>query len=100
MKIVTVEELKVWLKFDPEPDAFIDQEVLMLLEGAEQAVLDYITDTFEDFEYPESIKMAVKILAGYFEVYRNAEQEAPVNGNYLPTPVRALLYKYRKPSLR
>lgn len=95
MAIVTLSQLKQHLRYDSDDD---DLELQLTLDMAEQAVLDYITDDFVD-EYPATIKKAVLVLAGYYDSYRNAEQGAPLNGNYLPQPVMALLYKYRVPSI-
>lgn len=96
-KIIEIDDLKMHLRY--ELDESTDEEVLPLLVAAESAVLDYITDKFDDFNYPKSICMAVKLYAGYFDTYRNAESEAPRNGNFMPMPVQALLYKYRDPSV-
>lgn len=96
-KIVELDDLKVHLRY--ELDDSTTDEVMPLLVAAESAVLDYITDVFDDFEYPVAICMAVKLYAGYFDTYRNAEAEAPRNGNFMPMPVQALLYKYRDPSV-
>ena len=43
--------------------------------------------------------MAVKLYAGYFDQFRGSDKEAPVNGNYMPQPCQALLYKYRQPTV-
>ena len=96
-KIIELDDLKAHLRY--ELDDSTTDEVMLLLVAAESAVLDYITDEFEYFEYPNSICMAVKLYAGYFDNYRNAEAEAPRNGNFMPMPVQALLYKYRDPSV-
>lgn len=96
MAIVTLQQLKRHLRYDDDES---DAELQLTLDMAEQAVLDYITDTFDDGDYPATIKKAILVLAGYYDSYRNAEKEAPINGNYLPQPVQSLLYKYRLPSI-
>lgn len=93
MKIVTLEMVKQHLRYDDDSN---DVNLTGYIEAAESAVLSYVTDEFED-SYPAAIQHAVLLLCGYWDQYRNAEQEMPVNGNYLPMPVQALLYPYRKP---
>lgn len=96
-KIVTLDAMKVHLRY--ELDQSTDADVEPLLLAAESAVIDYISDEFNDFEYPESVCMAVKLYAGYFDQFRGADKEAPVSGNYMPQPCQALLYKYRNPTV-
>ena len=93
--IVTLQQLKSHLRYDSDDE---DDNLELTLEMAEDAVLDYITDDFEGV-YPATIKKAILILAGYYDSFRSAEKEAPINGNYLPAPVIALIYKYRTPSI-
>ena len=45
------------------------------------------------------IKQAALLLIGYWDQFRNAESEAPVNANFLPMPVQSLLYPYRNPTV-
>ena len=93
MSIVSLDRVKEHLRYEEEIDD-------LLLEGyiaaAESAVLNYITDEFADDEYPLAIHQAILMLIGYFDLYRNAEEDAPKNGNYLPMPVQSLLFPYRK----
>lgn len=96
-KIIELDDLKVHLRYELDPST--DDEVMPLLIAAESAVIDYISDEFEDMNYPQSVQMAVKLYAGYFDQFRGADSEAPVDGNYMPMQVRALLYKYRQPSV-
>lgn len=96
-RIVTLDEMKVHLRYELDPSNDSDVEPILL--AAESAVIDYISDEFDDFDYPESICMAVKLYAGYFDQFRGSDKEAPVNGNYMPQPCQALLYKYRQPTV-
>ena len=95
MSIVTLEQVKEHLRYD---DTSNDVALTGYIAAAESAVLNYITDTFADDAYPDGIKHAVLILVGYFDQYRNAEAETPLNGVYLPLPVQSLLYPYRTPT--
>lgn len=95
-KIVTLQQLKDHLRYDHDDE---DDFLELTLEAAEDVVLGYITVTFDDGEYPAVIKKAVLVMAGYMDAYRNAESEAPTNGNFLPMPVQALLYRYRTPTI-
>lgn len=90
--IVTLEQVRNHLRYDTDDN---DEMLQMYLEAAEDAVLNYITDTFKPNEYPPAIKHAVLLMVGVFDSYRNAESETPIKDNYLPPPVQALLFKYR-----
>lgn len=94
MSIVDLETAKLHLRYD---DTTEDIMIQGYLDAAESAVTSYITDEFQG-EYPKAIHQAILILVGYFDQFRNAESEAPTDGNYLPVPVRMLLYPYRKPT--
>ena len=95
MSIVSLETLKLHLRYDDDSN---DTMLQGYLDAADSVVLNYITDEFES-DYPEAIHQAILLLCGYWDQYRNAEQEAPVNGNFLPMPVQSLLYPYRKPTV-
>lgn len=95
MSIVTIETLKEHLRYDDDSNDLMLQGYL---DAADSAVKNYITDEFGNSEYPKAIHQAVLLLCGYWDQYRNAEAEAPINGNYLPIPVQQLLYPYRKPT--
>lgn len=94
MSIVDLDTLKEHLRYDDDSN---DTMLQGYLDAADSAVLNYITDEFET-EYPKAIHQAILLLCGHWDQYRNAEQEMPTNGNYLPMPVQALLYPYRKPT--
>ena len=95
MSIVSIEDLKLHLRYDDDSNDLMLQGYL---DAADSAVLNYITDELEPDDYPKAIHQAILLLCGYWDQYRNAEQEMPVNGNFLPMPVQSLLYPYRKPT--
>lgn len=95
MSITTLDQIKKWLKHDDDTP---DDALKLAHLGAEAKVKRYITDEFEDGQYPDDIQLAVAILSGFFVLYSNAEAEAPKNGNFLPLPVMSLLYDYRRPT--
>lgn len=92
--ILTVEEVREHLRYDFEEMS--DAEATDLILSAEQAIKDYITDAFD--EGNPSMKRAAKLLTGWFDENRDINKETVSDGNYLPAPVRALLYKYRTPT--
>ncbi len=94
MSIVSLEMAKQHLRYDDDSN---DVSIQDAIDSAESVIQNYITDTFEG-EYPRAIQRAALMLIGYFDLHRNAEKEAPVNGNFLPVQVQALLYPYRKPT--
>lgn len=93
MSILTLEEAKQHLRYD---DADQDAYIQGLIAAAEQAIKDYVGESYS--ETNDAMKQAAKLLIGYFDNFRNAENEAPVNGFFLPAPALALLYKYRTPT--
>ncbi|TPR95572.1 phage gp6-like head-tail connector protein [Acinetobacter baumannii] len=95
MPITDLATVKAHLRYDTNDS---DLELDAYREAAEQAVLDYVTDEFEDGNYPKQFKLAVLLLCGYYDSNRNLESEKTEDGNYLPPPVRALLYKFRDPT--
>lgn len=94
MSIVSLEQAKQHLRYDDNAE---DGLLQGYIDAAESVVLSYITDKF-DAGYPKAVTQAVLLLVGYFDQHRNAEKETPLNGNFLPLPVQALLYPYRKPT--
>ena len=94
MSIVSLETLKEHLRYDDDSNDLMLQGYL---DAADSAVLNYITDELEP-DYPKAIHQAILLLCGYWDQYRNAEQEMPVYGNFLPLPVQSLLYPYRMPT--
>ena len=94
MSYATLDEVKEHLRYDDDSNDLMLQGYL---DAADSVVLNYITDELEP-DYPKAIHQAILLLCGYWDQYRNAEQETPVNGNFLPMPVQSLLYPYRKPT--
>ena len=86
MSIVSLETLKEHLRYDDDDNDLMLQGYL---DAADSVVKNYITDEFES-EYPKAIHQAILLLCGFWDKHRNAESETPVNGNYLPMPVRNL----------
>ncbi len=64
---------------------------------AEAAINRYITDKVTPDTTPD-IKVAALLLVGYYDYHRNMDKDMPSDGNYLPAPVRTLLWPYRKPT--
>ena len=95
MSILTPDEVRQNLRY--EVDELGDDEANAFIAEAEQAIKDYITDAYD--EANPVLKRAAKLLIGYWDEYRNAEQEMVRNGNYLPDPVQSLLYHYRTPTV-
>lgn len=93
--ILTIEEVRTNLRY--EVDELSDVEATAFIEEAEQAIKDYITDSYD--EANPILKRAAKLLIGYWDEYRNVEKEMVTNGNYLPEAVQSLLYHYRTPTV-
>ena len=96
MSIVTIDQVREHLRYDTEDN---DPMLEMYIKAAENAVLNYVTDTFENNEYPDVFKQAVLLMVGMFDTDREPSKESVVTDNYLPAPVRALLYSYRTPTV-
>lgn len=96
MSIVTLPEVKEHLRYDTDDN---DSNLNIYIKAAENAVLNYVTDTFENNEYPDVFKQAVLLMVGMFDTDREPSKESPITDNYLPAAVRALLYSYRTPTV-
>ncbi len=95
MSIVTLAEVKEHLRYDDDSN---DTNLEIYRKAAESAVLRY-TDVIHHVEpYPEEFRLAVLVFVGYYDKHRNAESDAPVNGNFMPQPVQSLLFTYRTPT--
>ena len=92
---VTLEEAKHHLRYDDDSN---DMMLQGYIAAAEAATKRYITKTVVAEDTPD-IKVAVLLLVGYYDLHRNMDKDMPSDGNYLPAPVRALLWPYRKPSV-
>ncbi|MCJ0828695.1 head-tail connector protein [Acinetobacter sp. NIPH1876] len=95
MSIVTLEEAKGHLRYDDDSN---DTELQIYLDSAESTILRYVDEEHRVEPYPKEFRSAVLLYVGYFDKYRNAESDAPVNGNFMPQPVQALLFTYRTPT--
>ena len=94
MAWVTLEEVKHHLRYDDDSN---DIMLTAYIAAAESAVKRYITETVAAADTPD-IKVAVLLLVGYYDFHRNMDKDMPSDGNYLPAPVRALLWPYRQPT--
>lgn len=95
MSIVTIDEVKLHLRYDTDDN---DSNLSIYIKAAENAVLNYVTDEFENNAYPDAVKQAVLLMVGMFDTDREPSKDSPITDNYLPAPVRALLYPYRTPT--
>lgn len=94
-KWVSLEEVKHHLRYDDDSN---DLVLEAYIRASEAAVNRYITDNMAAEDTPD-IKVAVLLLVGYYDYNRNMDKDMPSDGNYLPAPVRALLWPYRQPSV-
>lgn len=95
MSIVTLPEVKEHLRYDTDDN---DATLGIYIKAAENAVLNYVTDKFENNVYPDAVKHAVLLMVGMFDREREPGKESSIIDNYLPPAVRALLYPYRTPT--
>ena len=94
MAWVTLGDAKYHLRYDDDSNDFM---LIAYIAAAESAVNQYITKTVDAAATPD-IKVAVLLLVGYYDYHRNIDKDMPNDGNYLPAPVRALLWPYRQPT--
>lgn len=92
--VVTLEEVKAHLRYEAS-DTANDDYLIGLILAAGAAIKSYITTVPDD---DPAIAHAALLLIGFYDEHRNADKDTPVNGNYLPAPVQALLYPYRTPT--
>lgn len=92
--LVTLDEVKHHLRYDDDAN---DVTLTMYIKAAEAAINRYITDTVPE-SAGDDIKVAALMLIGYFDENRSPDSATLTNGNYLPQPVMAMLYPYRKPT--
>ncbi len=91
---VTLEEAKHHLRYDDDSN---DMNLTAYIAAAEATINRYITDDVTADATPD-IKVAVLLLVGYYDNHRNMDKDMLSDGNYLPAPVRALLWPYRQPT--
>lgn len=92
---VTIEEARDHLRYDDDAN---DAMLTAYIKASEQAVKSYIKKDV-DPDSAHDIKVAVLLMVGYFDSYRNIDKDMPTFSNYLPDPVRMMLMPYRKPTV-
>lgn len=92
---LTLEEAKHHLRYDDDSN---DAMLTAYIAAAEATIKRYITENVIVSDTPD-IKVAALLLVGYYDYHRNMDKDMPSDGNYLPPPVRALLWPYRQPSV-
>lgn len=91
---LTIHDVARHLRYE---QADMDIEHLqMLLDVSTQAVQNYVMVSKFDLEN-KTQQQAILLLCGYYDQFRNAEQEMPSDDGQLPPQVRALLAKYYSP---
>jgi hypothetical protein len=126
LEYCTLEEAKSQLRI-PFADSTQDSHIEQLIYAASQMVKNYMGDksvyqavygdddeplerdsnyepileSFSDQPRAERVRYEVKqaVLILISELYRNREGDGNFDGNYLPSPVRAILYPLRDPAL-
>ena len=93
--LVTLEEAKHHLRYDDDSN---DMMLTAYIAAAEATINQYITANVAASATPD-IKVATLLLVGYYDYNRNMDKDMPSDGNYLPAPLRALLWPYRQPSV-
>lgn len=91
---VTLEEAKHHLRYDDDSN---DTMLAAYIAAAEATINQYITANVAASATPD-IKVAALLLIGYYDNHRNMDKDMLSDGNYLPAPVRALLWPYRQPT--
>lgn len=97
MSWATLEQVKQHLRYDAD-DTSNDAVLQAYLDATTVAISNYITEAVTDANRP-LLRTAQLLYVGYLDQYRNAEADAPVNGNYLPQPITALLWPLRTPAV-
>ena len=97
MSWATLEQAKQHLRYDAD-DTSNDAILQAYLDATAAAINSYITATVTPANTP-LLRTAQLLYVGYLDQYRNAEADAPVNGNYLPQPITALLWPLRTPAV-
>lgn len=92
---LTLEDAKHHLRYDDDSN---DPMLIAYIAAAEATINQYITANVAANATPD-IKVAALLLVGYYDYNRNMDKDMPSDGNYLPAPVRALLWPYRQPSV-
>lgn len=99
--ICTLDEVKKHLRYDTNDS---DLELQIYLDVAEQIVFNYVDEEYHTAPFPEPFRIAVLVLCGYHDEYRNGEgvqkmhigaDTAFIEGNYIPAAARWVLFPYR-----
>lgn len=105
--IVELEQAKLRLRFDHDIE---DEDLQLMIDGAEQAVLNYLNLPYDYYDEADSdssdtriapavVVNATLLLIGILSNNRNGEDMEKWQQGYLPFPVIALLYPLRSPAL-
>ena len=99
--LISLNEVKEHLRYDLD-DTSNDLVLTSYVLAAEQSIKNYIRADIDIATKPD-IKVAVMLLVGFFDLYRNADiqlktTDTKTNSTYLPYPVLFMLTKYRKPT--
>lgn len=112
--LVSLEQAQRHLRYDEDRIGVADPDLEAKIAGASAAVLDYIktaADAFTDSSgqvlvdssgtpiVPAQVRSATLILIGYFDKVRDEDSEKAFRPGFLPSPVQALLYPLRTPTL-
>lgn len=111
--LVTLEEVRRHLRRDAD-DTGADPDLQAKIAGASSAVLRYLKSAADEFLdssgqvivdssgtpiIPDDVRSAALIMVGYLDRVRDENPDKAFDPNQLPTPVQALLYPLRTPTL-
>lgn len=112
MMLVSLQQASNHLRRDASDD---DADLLLKIEAASGAVLNYLKDGADAFldsagevmqdsagdpvDVPRVVQAATLLMVGYFYKDRDNDSEHEYEPGYLPRPVTALLYPLRDPTL-
>ena len=91
--MLTVDDVASHLRYDLDDQ--ITADLQRLLDASTQQVQDHVKTKFNAENKVQ--QLAILLLCGYYDKYRNAETGMPMFGDFLPDPVRALLNPYYVP---
>lgn len=99
--ILELNEVKEHLRYDSD-DTSNDLVLTSYILAAEAAISRFINKEVDIVTNPD-LKVAMLLLVGFFDLYRNSETEASSRlrneTTYLPYPVLYLLTPYRTPTI-
>lgn len=113
MMLVSLEQGKRHLRVIMDDE---DADILLKIEGASAAVLDYLKSRANEFldssgmvevdsnldpvGVPANVQAATLLMLGYLYKDRDTNADEGYERGYLPAPVTALLYPKRDPAFR